>query len=51
MLTPYDEFPVHQAPWVVQTMGYHPGSWSDGGTFFTYHGSEELALEWDQFDF
>lgn len=38
-------------PWVVQTMGYHPGSWKDGGTFFTYHGSEELALEWDEFDF
>lgn len=38
-------------PWVVQTMGYHPGSWKDGGTFFTYHGSEELALEWDCFDF
>ena len=38
-------------PWVVQTMGYHPGSWKDGGTFFTYHGSEELAIEWDHFDF
>lgn len=38
-------------PWVVQTMGYHPGSWKDGGTFFTYHGSEELAIEWDAFDF
>ncbi|MCB2079836.1 MAG: hypothetical protein KDE55_19340 [Novosphingobium sp.] len=38
-------------PWVVQTMGYHPGSWKDGGTFFTYHGSEELAIEWDYFDF
>lgn len=38
-------------PWVVQTMGYHPGSWKDGGTFFTWHGSEELAIEWDHFDF
>jgi hypothetical protein len=38
-------------PWVVQTMGYHPGSWKDGGTFFTFHGSEELAIEWDAFDF
>lgn len=38
-------------PWVVQTMGYHPGSWKDGGTFFTFHGSEELAIEWDHFDF
>jgi hypothetical protein len=33
------------------TMGYTPGSWKDGGTFFTWHGSEELALEWDEFDF
>lgn len=38
-------------PWVVQTMGSTPGSWKDGGTFHTYHGSEELALEWDEFDF
>ena len=38
-------------PWVAQTMGYHPGSWTDGGTFFTYHGSEELAIEWDHYDF
>lgn len=45
------EFEVKAPPWVVQTMGYHPGSWKDGGTFFTYHGSEELALEWDEFDF
>jgi len=35
----------------VQTMGAMPGSWKDGGTFHTYHGSEELALEWDEFDF
>ena len=45
------EFEVASPPWIVQTMGYHPGSWKDGGTFFTYHGSEELALEWDEFDF
>ncbi|WP_068071709.1 hypothetical protein [Novosphingobium lentum] len=38
-------------PWVVQTMGYTAGSWTDGGTFHTYHGSETLALEWDEFDF
>ena len=38
-------------PWVIQTMGYHPGSWKDGGTFHTYHGSEELATEFDEFDF
>jgi hypothetical protein len=44
-------FEVASPPWVPQTMGYHPGSWKDGGTFHTYHGSEELALEWDEFDF
>jgi hypothetical protein len=44
-------FEVASPPWVPQTMGYHPGSWKDGGTFHTYHGSEELALEWDDFDF
>jgi len=45
------EFEAVGMPWVVQTMGYHPGSWKDGGNFFTYHGSEELAIEWDEFDF
>jgi hypothetical protein len=44
-------FEAAAPPWIVQTMGYQPGSWEDGGTFFTYHGSEELALEWDAFDF
>jgi hypothetical protein len=42
---------VASPPWVPMTMGYTPGSWKDGGTFHTYHGSEELALEWDWFDF
>ena len=37
--------------WVPQTMGYTPGSWKDGGTFHSYHGSETLATEWDEFDF
>lgn len=45
------QFRTASPPWVVQTMGYTPGSWKDGGTFHTYHGSEELALEWDEFDF
>ncbi len=44
-------FEAVSPPWIVQTIGYHPGSWKDGGTFFTYHGSEELAFEWDRFDF
>ncbi|MCK8683337.1 hypothetical protein [Pseudomonas umsongensis] len=42
---------VASPPWVPQTMGYTPGSWKDGGTLHTYHGSEELAIEWDDFDF
>lgn len=39
------------APWFPSTLGYTPGSWKDGGTFHTYHGSETLATEWDEFDF
>src|SRR3546814_2043038 len=35
-------------PWVIQTMGYTPGSWKDGGSFHCYHGSETLATEWDE---
>lgn len=44
-------FEVASPPWVVQTMGYTPGSWKDGGTMHTYHGNEELVIEWDDFDF
>ena len=43
-------FEVAMPPWIVQTMGYTPGSWKDGGTMHTYHGSEELAMEWDELD-
>src|SRR5271155_1459061 len=45
------EIEVPTPPWAVQNMGYTPGSWKDGGTFFTYHGSEDLAIEWDELDF
>jgi hypothetical protein len=45
------EVTIATPPWVTMTMGYTPGSWKDGGTFATYHGSEELAFEWDEFDF
>jgi hypothetical protein len=38
-------------PWVIETMGYTPGSWKDGGSFHSYHGSEVLATDWDEFDF
>lgn len=44
-------FEVAAPPWVVQTMGYTPGSWKDGGTMHTFHGNETLAMEWDDFDF
>ena len=44
------EFTIPHLPWTPRTMGYHPGSWKDGGTFHTYHGSEELAVEWDEID-
>lgn len=44
-------FDIETPPWIVQPMGAFPGSWKDGGTFFTYHGSEELALEWDEGDY
>lgn len=45
------DFETVSPPWLGVTLGYTPGSWKDGGTFHTYHGSEELALEWDEFDF
>jgi hypothetical protein len=45
------EFSVAAPPWIAQTSGYMPGGWKDGGNVHTYHGSEELALEWDSFDF
>lgn len=44
-------FDIASPPYLIVGMGYTPGSWKDGGTFHTYHGSEELALEWDEFDF
>jgi hypothetical protein len=44
-------FDIETPPWVVHPMGSFPGSWTDGGTFFTYHGSEELALEWEEADY
>ncbi len=42
---------IETPPWVVQPMGAFPGSWKDGGTFHTYHGSEELAFEWEEADY
>ena len=43
-------FEIAAPPWVPYTLGYTPGSWKDGGTFHTYHGSEELAIEWEELD-
>jgi hypothetical protein len=43
-------FEIAALPWVPYTLGYTLGSWNDGGTFHTYHGSEELVLEWDELD-
>lgn len=45
------EFTAVAPPWIAQTSGYFPGGWKDGGNVHTYHGSEELALESDFFDF
>ena len=36
-------------PWFPFTIGYHQGSWRDGGTIATYHGPEPY-LEWDDYD-
>jgi hypothetical protein len=45
------EFTVSCPAWIFQTNGYTPGSWKDGGSFHSYHGSETSILEWDEFDF
>jgi hypothetical protein len=44
------QFEIAALPWVPYTLGYTLGSWKDGGTFHTYHGSEELAIEWEELD-
>ncbi len=38
-------------PWWPHTIGYRGGSWSDGGSIATYAGTEDVVLEWDDFDF
>jgi hypothetical protein len=45
------EFDVARAPAAVIQCGYRLGSWRDGGTIATYHGSADPYLEWDEFDF
>ena len=39
-------------PWFPATIGYHQGTWRDGGTISTYHGVADGAYaESDDFDF
>ena len=38
-------------PYVIVPVGYHLGSWRDGGNIHTYHGSQDPYMEWDEFDF
>ena len=45
------EFDVAWPAAPVIQCGYHLGSWRDGGTIATYHGSGNPHLEWDEFDF
>ncbi|TYL55455.1 hypothetical protein FXB39_03730 [Nocardioides sp. BGMRC 2183] len=35
-------------PWSARTIGYSPGGWRDGGNFHSFHGSRDLAIEWDE---
>jgi hypothetical protein len=38
------------APWWPFTIGYHGGSWRDGGSIATYTGTDDVVAEWDEFD-
>ena len=38
-------------PWWPHTIGYRGGSWTDGGSMVTYAGTEDVTVEWDEFDF
>ncbi|GGJ41344.1 hypothetical protein [Streptomyces brasiliensis] len=42
------DFERAMMPWSPRTLGYSVGSWRDGGNFHSFHGSEELAIEWDE---
>jgi hypothetical protein len=45
------DFEVTAPPYVIVPVGYHLGSWRDGGNIHTYHGPDDPYLEWDEFDF
>jgi hypothetical protein len=38
-------------PWWPHTIGYGAGSWKDGGSMASYPGTDEVVVEWDDFDF
>ena len=39
------------SPWWPHTIGYGAGSWKDGGSMVTYPGTDDVVVEWDEFDF
>ncbi len=45
------ELKVVSPPWSPVTIGYDKGSWKDGGSIHTWHGDDEIVLEFDEFDF
>lgn len=45
------EFEITAPPYVIVPVGYHLGSWKDGGNIHTWHGPADPYLEWDEFDF
>ena len=38
-------------PWWPHTIGYGAGSWKDGGSMASYPGTDDVVVEWDDFDF
>ena len=44
-------FEVTAPPYVIVPVGYHVGSWKDGGNIHTYHGPDDPYMEWDELDF
>ena len=44
-------FEITAPPYVIVPVGYHLGSWQDGGNIHTWHGPQDPYLEWDEFDF
>lgn len=44
-------FEVTAPPYVILPVGYHLGSWRDGGNIHTYHGAENPYMEWDEHNF